>query len=91
MKVMSPYQKLEENQKYSKIFFSKIPHKLTKTTQNLMQKKQKKFLIQEVKNTIYAQTLTLTTQTHTDIKRKDKSGDSKTSTKYDSLLSLCFS
>ena len=48
-------------------------------------------LTQEVKNTIYAQTLILTTQTYTDTKRKDKSGDSKTSTKYDFFLSLYLS
>ena len=33
------------------------------------QKKQEKQLTQEVKSTIYAQTQTLTTQTHTDIKK----------------------
>ena len=57
-----------------------------------MHKKQK-LLIQEVENTIYAQTPTLTTQAHTDIEM-DKPGESKTSTKHNSLslfLSFIFS
>ena len=87
MKVMSPYQKLYEIQKIPKISLPKIPRKIPKW----MHKKQKILLIQGVENTTYAQTLTLTTQTHTDIKRKNKPGDSKTSTKYDFLLTLCFS
>ena len=37
-----------------------------------MHKKHKKRLTQEVKSTIYAQTQTLTTQTHTDIKKRIK-------------------
>ena len=47
--------------------------------QKMMHKKQKKQLTQEVKSTIYAQTQTLTTQTHTDI--ENKSRDSKTASK----------
>ena len=40
MKVISPYQKLQEFQKIHKISLPKIPQKLPKTTQILMHKKQ---------------------------------------------------
>ena len=60
-----------------------------KKKQKLMHKKQKNLLTQGVKNTIYAQTPTLTTQTHRDIK-KTKYGDSKTSTKYNSFRFIFF-
>ena len=50
--------------------FPRIPQKLPKTTQKLMHNQQKKLLIQEVKSITYAQIPTLTTQTHTDIKKK---------------------
>ena len=69
---MSPYQKLQDIQKPHKIPQPKIPQKLPKITQELMHKKHKKQLIREVKSTIYAQTQTLNTQTHTDIKKRIK-------------------
>ena len=43
-----------------------------KITQKLTNKKQKKSLIQEVESTTYSQTLTLTTQTLTDIEKRIK-------------------
>ena len=46
--------------------------KLPKSTQEMTHKKLKKKLTQEAKNITYAQTLTQTTQTHTDIKRQIK-------------------
>ena len=48
MKIMSPYQKLHETQKNPKKSLPKSPQKRPKTTQKLMHKKQKKFLIQGV-------------------------------------------
>ena len=69
---MNPFQKYQEIQKVPKKPQPKIHQKLPKITQKVMHKIQK-LLIQEVKNTTYAQTLTPTTQTHTDIKRQIKS------------------
>ena len=68
---MNPFQKIQEIQKLPKKPQPKIHQKLPKITQKVMHKKQK-LLIQEVKNTTYTQTLTPTTQTHTDIKRQIK-------------------
>ena len=67
MKIMSPFEKLQEIQKSHQIPQPQIPQKLPRITQKSMHKKQKKQLTQEVKSTIYAQTQTLTT--HTDIKK----------------------
>ena len=64
---MSPEQNIQEIQKFTRIPLTKIPQKAPETTQTLIHKNQKKLLIQEVKSTVYAQTLTLTTQTHIDI------------------------
>ena len=68
MKIKSPYQKVQEIQKLPKKPQPKIYQKLPKITQKLMHKKHKKQLTREVKSTTCAQTLTLTTQTHTDTK-----------------------
>ena len=70
MKFMSPFQKLPEIQKISKKSLPKIPRKLSKSAQKMTHKKLRKLLTQEAKNITYAQTLTQTTQTHTDIKNK---------------------
>ena len=66
---MSTYQKLQEIQKFHMIPQPKIPQKRLRITQEMMHKKKKKQLTQETKSKIYAQTLTLTTQTQTDIKK----------------------
>ena len=70
MKIMSPFQKLPEIQKIFKKALPKIPPKPLKSTQKMTHKKLRKLLTQEAKNITYAQTLTQTTQTHTDIKNK---------------------
>ena len=67
-----PILKTHEIQISHKIRQHKIPQKLPKITRKLMHKKHKKQSTQEVKSTIYAQTQTLTTQTHTDIKKRIK-------------------
>ena len=72
MKMMSPFQKLPEIQKIFKKSLPKIPQKLPKSTQKMTHTKLKKPLTQEAKNITYAQTLTQTTQTHTDIKKQIK-------------------
>ena len=72
MKIMRPFQKLPEIQKIFKKILPKIPQNLPKSTQEMTHKKLKKLLTQEAKNITYAQTLTQTTQTHTDIKRQIK-------------------
>ena len=75
MKIMSPYQKFQEIQKSHKIPQPKSPQKLpkiTKITRKSMHKNYKKQSTREVKSTIYAQTQTLTTQTHTDIKKTNQ-------------------
>ena len=70
MKFISPFRKLPEIQKIFKKSLPKSPQKLPKSTQKMTHKKLKKLLTQEAKNITYAQTLTQTTQTHTDIKNK---------------------
>ena len=72
MKIMSPFLNIQDIQKSHKIPQPKIPQKPPKIAQKMMHKKQKKQLTQEVKSTTYAQTQTLTTQTHTDIKKRIK-------------------
>ena len=72
MKFMSPFQKLPKIQKIFKKSLQKIPQKLPKSTQKMRHTKLKKLLTQEAKNITCAQTLTQTTQTHTDIKRQIK-------------------
>ena len=65
MKIMSPYQKLQEIQKIPKKSLPKIPQKLPKRTPKLMHKKQRKLSTLEVKTTTYTQT----TETHIDTEK----------------------
>ena len=70
MKIMSPFHKLPEIQMIFKKTLPQIPQKPLKLTREMTHKKLRKLLTQEAKNITYAQTLTQTTQSHTDIKNK---------------------